>query len=244
MNKYEIAYLFCESCSFIQTEDPYWLKESYESAINDSDTGIMNRNIYLSKITASLISFFFNKHGVFLDYAGGYGVFTRLMRDMGFDFYWSDPYCQNLLALGFEDEPTITKYDLLTSFETFEHLTDPLTEIQQMFEKTETVLFSTETFIKSPPKLKEWWYYGLDHGQHISIYSVQSLAKIANKINCSYYTNGKNIHLFSKQRLNPFYFKLACKLANKGIYKLGLKGLKNRAFDDMLLIRKNKIENI
>ncbi len=40
----------------------------------------------------------------FLDYAGGYGVFTRLMRDIGFDFYWHDPYTQNLFANGFEKD--------------------------------------------------------------------------------------------------------------------------------------------
>jgi hypothetical protein len=56
------------------------------------DTGIMQRNLYLSKITAFILLLFFDCRKKFLDYAGGYGVFVRLMRDYGFDFYWYDKY--------------------------------------------------------------------------------------------------------------------------------------------------------
>jgi len=38
-----------------------------------------------------------NPDGIFLDYAAGYGLFVRLMRDAGYNFRWSDLYCQNLL---------------------------------------------------------------------------------------------------------------------------------------------------
>ena len=47
---------------------------------------------------------FFNKNVAYLDVDGGYGMLTRLMRDYGFHFYWTDPYCQNILARGFEVE--------------------------------------------------------------------------------------------------------------------------------------------
>ena len=101
LNKYQVGYFQCPNCEFIQTEKPYWLDEAYKDPINASDTGLISRNIYLSRLTSLLIFFFFDKTGCFLDFAGGYGIFTRLMRDIGFDFLWQDPFTTNLFAKGF-----------------------------------------------------------------------------------------------------------------------------------------------
>ena len=90
-------------CGYVQTEDPFWLEESYYSSINDSDTGMMMRNLWHMNVTTTLIYFLFNTKGQFLDYGGGYGVFVRLMRDIGFDYYWQDKYTENLFAQGFEN---------------------------------------------------------------------------------------------------------------------------------------------
>lgn len=102
MNKYEISYFYCEYCGFLQTEEPYWLNKAYSESINISDIGYLQRNIHLAQKITILLSLFFDKNGKFLDYAGGYGVFVRLMRDIGFDFYWDDKYTPNLFAKGFE----------------------------------------------------------------------------------------------------------------------------------------------
>jgi len=98
MNKYSIDYFYCSNCGFLQTQAPYWLEESYKHSINLEDTGILHRNVRLSKITSLLLLFLFKKNDKFLDFAGGYGLFTRLMRDRGLDFYWHDPYTRNLMA--------------------------------------------------------------------------------------------------------------------------------------------------
>ena len=86
LNKYEINYFHCEHCGFLQTEEPYWLDEAYSESINISDTGYMQRNLMLSGKLTILLALFFDKNGKFLDYAGGYGVFVRMMRDIGFDY--------------------------------------------------------------------------------------------------------------------------------------------------------------
>ena len=87
LKKYKVDYFYCDTCKFLQTEEPYWLNEAYKYPINIYDTGYMFRNIYYSKRLTILLSVMFSKNGSFLDYAGGYGVFVRLMRDNGFDFY-------------------------------------------------------------------------------------------------------------------------------------------------------------
>ena len=46
ISKYKCNYYECTNCKTIQTEEPFWLKEAYEKSINNSDTGIMYRNLY------------------------------------------------------------------------------------------------------------------------------------------------------------------------------------------------------
>jgi len=70
MNKYEIDYFYCQNCGFLQTEEPYWLDEAYKDPITLTDTGYMQRNIYLSKITTILLLMFFDYKKKFLDYGG------------------------------------------------------------------------------------------------------------------------------------------------------------------------------
>jgi hypothetical protein len=74
------------------------VKEAYSSAITKLDVGLTYRNITLSDRVNKILIRYFNPKGIFLDYLGGYGLFTRLMRDKGFDFYNTDQYCQNIFA--------------------------------------------------------------------------------------------------------------------------------------------------
>src|SRR5574341_2342641 len=159
LNKYNIDYFQCDHCGFMQTEKPYWIEEAYQNSINISDTGIITRNIYLSNQTATIIYFFFDKNAIFLDFAGGYGILTRLMRDIGFDFYWHDLYTKNLFARGFEYTGSIKGIELITAFECMEHFVEPVFEIEKMAKITRNILFTTELIPPSNPKPDEWWYY-------------------------------------------------------------------------------------
>jgi len=206
LNNYNISYFYCENCGFLRTEAPYWLNESYKSVINLSDTGILSRNIYLSKITSLIIYFFFDKDANYLDFGGGYGIFTRIMRDIGLNFYWYDPYCNNILSKGFEYDNN-KEIELITSFESFEHLVKPLETLENMLNISRNILFTTELLPKEIPEPNNWWYYGLEHGQHISFYSRKTLEYISKKYNLNFYTNGRNIHLFSEDKLDIKKFR-------------------------------------
>lgn len=54
MDKYKINYFYCQNCGFLQTEEPYRLDETYKNPIILTNTGYMQRNIHLSKITIIL----------------------------------------------------------------------------------------------------------------------------------------------------------------------------------------------
>lgn len=74
---------------------------------------------------------FFNKDAKFLDYAECYGVFVRLMRDIGFDFYWQDKYTQNLFARGFEYNGN-DAIESITTLRVLEHFANPIEEVEKM----------------------------------------------------------------------------------------------------------------
>jgi hypothetical protein len=238
LGKYEISYFRCANCGFIQTEDPYWLDEAYSSAINVTDTGIIARNLRYSRISAAIISAFFNKNDRFLDYAGGYGVFTRCMRDRGFDFYWSDPFCANLVARGFESK-NAEKFPLFTAFEVFEHLVDPIPEVKKMLENTSSILFTTELHSKEKPlKSHEWWYYALEHGQHVSLHTTESLKEMATQFKLNFYSDGKAIHLMTDKKINPLLFLLTVKMASRG-WLNRFSHMKSKTESDMIALRKS-----
>ncbi len=212
LKKYNVSYFQCTNCDFVQTETPFWLDEAYSSALGAEDTGVLKRNNYIANIASFLISLYFNKKGVFLDYAGGYGIFTRLMRDKGFDFYWVDPYAENLVARGFEWN-SVKKADLVTSLEAFEHFEDPNKQIDEILKISKNVLFTTQLFPKSVSKPNDWWYFSLDGGQHIAFHTFKSLSIIAKRNQLNFYSNGKSVHLFTEKKLNPFIFNLLIKVA-------------------------------
>lgn len=197
LGKYSIKYFKCKKCKFIQTEKPFWLKEAYSSAIIDSDTGILSRNSTLSKITALILIFLREKTSKVLDFAGGYGVMTRMLRDIGIDAYWIDKYAENIFAKSFMAKKK--SYCVITAFEVFEHFENPNEEIKKIIDiySPNTLIFSTMIHHGNPKV--DWWYFAPEGGQHISLYSKESLKVIANSNNFHFSSNGRNIHIFSKK---------------------------------------------
>jgi len=236
LKKYKVDYFYCDTCKFLQTEEPYWLNEAYKYPINIYDTGYMFRNIYYSKRLTILLSVMFSKNGSFLDYAGGYGVFVRLMRDNGFDFYWDDKYTENKFAKGFENNGKITNYDAITLFEVFEHLDNPTVEIENLLKMTKTLIFSTDILPRSIPNLNQWDYYGQEHGQHISFYSIETFKFIAKKYSLNYY-NDASLHILTNLKISNLKIKLT-KLAKFGLHKFYLYSRKSKTYSDHLLLKK------
>lgn len=228
LKKYEAKYFKCLSCDFLFVGEAYWLEEAYKNPINISDTGIMMRNIYFTKIVASLIFFFFDKRAKFIDYAGGYGIFTRLMRDIGFDFYWHDDYTTNLLARGFEKSES--SYELLTAFEVFEHFVNPIEEFEKMIMLSDSIIFSTVTLPNEIPS-NDWWYYGFDHGQHISFYSEKTLRTIAEKFGMNFYPLN-NLFLITKKKMNPLKLKTIYFASHFGLHLIVRYLMKSLTEDD------------
>jgi hypothetical protein len=237
LQRYNVKYYACDNCGFVQTEKPYWLEEAYRHPINTTDTGLVRRNILAARSVSVVLFFLFNHKEKFLDYAGGYGMFTRLMRNYGFDFYTHDPYTENLLAKGFEYNPS-DKISMVTTFESFEHFEDPVTEIEKILAISKNVFFSTQLISSPPPPIDKWWYYGCDHGQHIAFYTPKTLDIIAARYGLYVYSL-KGYHLFTTRKMNKWLFKLLVAAGRYGLYKIPPLFIKSKVMDDMHSLRHN-----
>ena len=203
LQKYNISYFKCCHCGFIQTEQPYWLPEAYNNAITSLDVGYATRNLVYKDIVVAIIKRLFNYQSRFIDYGGGYGLFVRLMRDLGFDYYRQDIYCDNIFAKHFDiaDVANNTNFDMLTAFEVFEHLKNPIDEIEKMLSYSKSILFSTTLQPANIKSVNDWNYFAPETGQHIAFYTKKALSVIAEKYNLNLYTNNKNLHLLTQKKM-------------------------------------------
>ena len=235
MNKHHVEYFHCNTCGFIQTEEPCWLDEAYDRPINKTDTGYLDRNLRLSAKLTIAMHFHFRKDGLFLDYAGGHGIFVRLMRDIGYDFYWADKYSDNLFASGFEWDENMGEVEAITALECFEHFIDPIDETKNLLRITDNIILTTALVPKPIPKPDEWWYYGLDHGQHIAFYSKETFNFIARELDLNY-ANFGNLHFLTKDRIPAYKIRLLA-LSKISLHTLLRRSLTSKTWEDHLLLK-------
>ncbi len=210
LNRYEVTYYQCVRTGFIQTDHPFWLEEAYSSAITALDLGIVSRNIDKGALTRQVVGRGLPEATRFLDFGGGYGMFTRLMRDHGFDFTHFDAHCDNLFAREYQSDALGAgrKYDLVTAWEVMEHLIDPTETLAQLLGVADSVLFSTELVPRpTPRRVEDWWYFAPETGQHISFYTREALEYLASRSGCYLHTDGSTNHLMTRRRLRGTPFR-------------------------------------
>ena len=135
-----------------------------------------------------------------MDWGAGTGLFVRLCRDYGMNFFYSDPYAVNVFAAGFEwdqKKPT-PRWACITAFEVAEHLPDPLLNFGDLFKLSPRhILFSTLLY---SGQAEDWWYF-TNNGQHVAFYTRRSLEFIARHYGYHLVSNDCDLHLFSRERV-------------------------------------------
>ena len=104
-----------------------------------------------------------------------------------------------------------------------------------MLSYIKSIVFSTEHLPKENPDPNDWWYYGFNHGQHISFYSEKTHNTLANQFKLNYY-NVNGIHILSERKFNNTALILMKKLRNYGLYQIVKRLVKSKTFSDHLNI--------
>jgi hypothetical protein len=234
-----VNYFDCKVCGYVQTEDPTWLSEAYATKMNDSDTGVMQRNISNASLALATLVMMRKRKSIVVDYAAGYGFLVRLLRDRGINAFYSDPYSQNLVAKGFEylASDNLQRVDLVMAFEAFEHFINPLEEMKKIISISSNILLSTAIIDTPAPKPSNWWYYGPEHGQHIGFYRLKTLNYLAKRFNLNLISDGKMTHFFSNKKYSKHLWKLLIFFSVK-FPRLFAIGLKSKIWTDHLKISK------
>jgi len=192
-----VSYHLCRVCEYWCTDEPTWLDEAYSEAIAATDTGLMMRNLHVARVLRAVLTRFFEP-GTYVDWAGGYGVLVRLMRDAGFDFYWQDRYAQNLFARGFEwaDDGRSGAATLVTAIEVLEHAPDPVVLLQECLAGSgaDSIFLTQE--LHSGGSDQDWWYLAPVTGQHVSFFSAKTLVALGDRLGMNVLSAGTS-HLFT-----------------------------------------------
>ncbi len=197
-----VEYSRCSACHSVTLPDPDWLDDAYSDAITPLDVGLLERCVQLANVTTSIVLAERLRSGTFLDFAGGYGTLTRMMRDRGFDFRHHDPYCENIFARGF-DGSLDARYDLVTAFEAVEHLADPVATLAPVAAITDLLLVTTTLLPDPTPLPGHWDYYAEETGQHVLFLTVPGLRALARRLGMQVTTSGRFVHLLHRRSLSP-----------------------------------------
>ncbi len=201
---HQVAYFHCPSCGGLQTEFPYWLTASrvpQSECFNGGNASQILTNFLLLRRVLEILNV--RPKDRCVDFAGESGLFSRLMRDIGYQFFNFSKVGVNFTNAEFCVGGTWDKFNrsvrLTTIFNKAENFIDPLAEWDAIFSTTtDYILGSTEIYSGQD---SNWDYLAPESGQRTFFYSPATLAQIAMRHRWSAYTLG-NYFLLARAPLS------------------------------------------
>jgi SAM-dependent methyltransferase len=193
----QFEYQECGTCGFVMSYTlDSWSFESLKTHIYNEfyhliDHGAPTRNQILATFFNELFGDYKNKLNV-LDYgAGKENQFARCLKEKKFNVNSFDPFYDL-------DTNAEKKYDVITSFEVFEHHTSPrelISDLKSRLNSEGIIFFSTELVPDHFQQMKlNWWYINPRAG-HVSIYSENALKTLLLSQGFEYFSLGKGLHM-------------------------------------------------
>ena len=214
-DRYVAAYHECRCCHSLQILEPTWLEEAYACESKPlAWTGDMGR--YARNFSEYCYLRSLREAGVLpagprlLDFGGGYGLLTQMLFTAGLDAWQSDPYvsmpffAQDRFIADLETVPA-GSFDIVTSFEVFEHLLQPLEigrSLKRLLRPDGFLMISTGVYQASQHG-PDWPYLAREGGQHITFWSRQALSHFAHQLGFSsvgYWPNLDGVNIVFSSR--------------------------------------------
>jgi len=194
-----VHYRRCSGCGFLFTDAfDDWSEADFKKHIyNDSYHAVdPDYKDVRPRANAALARDLFGAdkaHRRVLDYGGGNDILCAELRSIGFPVAVTyDPFVTD------HARPPEGTFDLITCFETLEHMPDPLAGIGTItthLADPGLVLFST---LLQPDNINQlqlnWWYVGPRNG-HVSLFSRDALAKAWSHYGCHAVSLNANVHI-------------------------------------------------
>lgn len=199
-----VYYAYCIKCGYsFAPELMTWTLEQFEKRIYNNDYVLVDPDyldIRPQTNAANLIAMFGdNIHSIkHLDYGGGSGLLSQLLRESNWQSNSYDPFVDRSISID-----QLGKFDLITAFEVFEHVTDVnvlMSNLRSLLSPNGIILFSTllSDGEIQPGQRIIWWYASPRNG-HISLFSKHSLEILAQHNGFTWGSLSNGLHvLFSK----------------------------------------------
>jgi methyltransferase family protein len=202
-----IYYRRCSDCKFLFTDAfDDWTTEQFKTFIYNDEYKLVDPDYRTARprANADVVARLWGKHKAetrVLDYGGGNDTFCAALREHGFPVALSyDP-----MVPQYAQRPE-GKFNLVTCFETIEHLPDPNAGIASLLEFAADPGFIFFTTLVQAPDFEQlgmnWWYVGPRNG-HVSIFSKQALVRTFGRHGYKLVSFNDNIHI-AFHTLPPF----------------------------------------
>lgn len=190
-------YHSCTSCKFIYAQNPSWLEGSFTDALNSLDIGSVDRCNIVADFVEVLANSLKIDNPQVLDWGGGYGLLTRILRDRGIRCAHHDPYTEPLFAENIALQPD-ARFDLIVLSEVMLHMTDPISTLTELLKLSDNIMF---TAVIAPPDVTpDWWYFMPDTGQHVAIFSQQTIPELGVALKVKTLSDKQFFHLVAKDQ--------------------------------------------
>ncbi|MGQ5524746.1 class I SAM-dependent methyltransferase [Chitinimonas sp. PSY-7] len=198
-----IYYARCDTCGFcFAPEIAKWgLREFEEKIYNDEyvvvDPGCLDSRP--RENAKDIISFIRNEGSInHLDYGGGNGLLSRLLRDAGWRSTSFDPFFDKNVGLD-----QLGRFNLITAFEVFEHVPnvrDLMSDLTSLISSDGIIFFATLLSDGNivPNQRLSWWYASPRNG-HISLFSRESLRRLAEKNGFNFLSFSEGFHAYYRE---------------------------------------------
>lgn len=188
----KMEYVQCISCQLIMIPEMIeWSVEQFRQEVYNDDYGLVDTGINGSRAKEDAKWFSqqrleeqFNvdrENLAVLDYGAGMNHFVNNLRHLGYlNARGWDPFWQPQRTT---PEPLEGSYDVITSFEVFEHVPNPIESIKDLskfLKPTGMILFTTVVNDLIPFHGKLDYWYHTPRGGHIIMHSTKSLNKTLN----------------------------------------------------------------